>query len=183
MNFYRLYTDNYFPDHWYLGDINVDDNWIFTDGKPVNVKKNKKLEVEVDEKGVETDFTETSAFIVPIISKRFAECLYEYTDQVQLLPVKVPSAKDSYYILVIKHEIDCVDESRSEFVKFKENDEIRPDLAGEYKEIHNLKIDKSKVDKSIFRLGKFGIYIIINEKLKTALEKENLTGFKLELVS
>lgn len=177
MDYYRLSTDINFPKCWYLGDIsNVKDEWAFMQGKPVNEKKFKNLAVKISKKGARMDFTETSAFIAPIISEKFAECLSDYKDEVQLIPVKVPDAKERYFIMVIKNKIDCVDESKSIFSKFEKDDEVRPDLAGEYREIGVLKINTTVVDKAIFRLDKFNVYIIINGDLKKKLEKAKLTG-------
>lgn len=184
MDYYRLNTDIGFPKRWYLGDINnVDDDWAFMKGKPVNEKKFKNLIVKITKKGASMDFTETSAFIAPIVSEKFAECLSEYKDEVQLIPVKVPDAIEQYFIMVVKNKIDCVDESRSIFAKFKEGNDIRPDLAGEYSEIGVLKINTTVVDKAIFRLDKFNVYIIINGDVKIKLEKAKVKGVRFLLVS
>lgn len=177
MDYYRLKTDINFPKRWFLGDIdNVKDEWAFVKGKPVNEKKFKNLTVKIYEKGAAMDFTETSAFLAPIVSEKFAECLSGYKDEVQLIPIKVPATKQPYFIMVITNTIDCVDESRSLFSKFEKDDKVRPDLAGEYREIGILKINTANVDKAIFRLNKFDLCIIINGDLKRKLEKAKLTG-------
>lgn len=182
-DYYRLYSDMYYPKRWYLGDINVDDDWIFMKGIPVNEKEFKDLKVEVYEKGEERDFTETDPFAAPIVSEDFAEWLYEYMNEVQLLPVKVPRSKKKYFILVVKNRIDCVDESRSEFEKYEEGNDIRPDLAGEYSSIAALKIKPEVVDKAIFRIDKYEVVIVINGDLKRKLEKAKLTGVVFESVT
>jgi hypothetical protein len=184
MDYYRLINDMSFPNRWFLGDIsNVKDDWAFMAGKPVNEKKFNDLTVKIDKKGASMDFTETSAFIAPVVSEKFAACLADYKDEVQLIPVKVPGMKEQYFIMVIKNKIDCVDESRSIFSKFEKDDEVRPDLAGEYREIGILKINTTVVDKAIFRLDKFNVYIIINGDLKRKLEKAKLTGVKFSPVT
>ena len=184
MDYYRLNTDIYFPNRWFLGDIiKVKDEWAFMQGRPVDEKKFKNLKVEVYEKGASMDFTETSAFIAPIVSEKFAACLSEYMDEVQLIPVKVPKSKEQYFIMVVKNKIDCVDESKSIFSKFEKDDSVRPDLAGEYREMGVLKIKTTVVDKAIFRLDKFNVYIIINGEVKSKLEKAKVTGARFLLVS
>jgi|RhiMetdeSRZDD1v2_1073273.scaffolds.fasta_scaffold09940_3 uncharacterized protein DUF1629 len=184
MDYYRLRTDLGFPKRWYLGDINkVEDEWAFKQGKPVDEKKFQNLTVKITKKGASMDFTETSAFIAPIVSEKFAECLSGYKDEIQLIPVKVPATKEKYFIMVVKNTIDCVDESKSMFSKFKKDDSVRPDLAGEYREIGILKINTSVVDKAIFRLGKFDICIIVNGDIKRELEKAKVTGARFLLVS
>ncbi|MBE2898413.1 hypothetical protein HPC37_06230 [Pasteurellaceae bacterium 20609_3] len=80
--------------------------------------------------------------------------------------------------MVIHNEIDCVDEERSEFTKFEEDDPVRPDLAGEYDGFYKLKLDYSRINKELFRLGKFSIAIIISERLKKLLMENNITGIE-----
>mgnify|MGYP001553991262 CR=1 FL=1 len=131
MNFYRLFDDINYPGRWYLGDINVEDNWIFSNGIPINENEFTNLSIEIDKKGTEMDFCTTDAFDIPIISRSFAECLYECMNEVQLIPILIPNSVDIYYILVINSVIDCVDEAKSDFKKFENDNNIRPDLAGE----------------------------------------------------
>lgn len=184
MDYYRLNTDIGFPNRWFLGDIKkVEDEWAFMQGKPINEKTFKNLTVKVSKKGAWMDFTETNAFIAPIVSEKFAECMSDYKDEIQLIPVKVPNSKEHYFIMVVKNRIDCVDESRSIFSKFEEGDSVRPDLAGEYREMGILRINTTVVDKAIFRLDKFNVYIIVNGDVKRKLEKAKLTGTRFLLVS
>jgi hypothetical protein len=183
MQYYRLYTGIAYPNRWYLGDVNVDDDWIFVKGQPLDENNFKNLMVKVYQKGNEMDFTETNVFSAPVVSERFTEWLYEYMNEVQLLPVKIPNTSRRYFILVVKNKIDCVDESKSSFTKFTKGDAVRPDLAGEYSSFKILKIDPTIIDKSIFRLDKFPMYIIINRDIKDKLEKAKVTGVKFKLVS
>ena len=183
MQYYRLYTEIAYPNRWYLGDINVNDDWIFIKGQPLDENEFKNLTVKVYQKGSEMDFTETNVFTAPVVSEKFTEWLYEYMDEVQLLPVKIHNTSQRYFIMVVKNKIDCVDESKSSFTKFKKGDAVRPDLAGDYSSFKILKINPTIVDKSIFRLDKFPLYIIVNESLKNKLEKACITGVKFKLIS
>jgi len=183
MEYFRLYADINYPERWYLGDINMDNPWIFTEGRSIDEKALEKLHVEIHQKGIAVDYTETSTVGVPVISEDFAELLYGYTDEIQLIRVSVPNAIKNYYIMVVRNNIDCVDETKSDFEKFEEGNDIRPDLAGEYEVINVLVIDTNKVNKTIFRLSKYDIFIIINADLKSKLENAGLTGFKFKLVS
>jgi hypothetical protein len=185
MDYFRLSGDLSFPDRWYLGDIDIDieEVWKFRCGVSLDLAKYRNLKLEIDQNGIPLDFTETVADNVPIISENFAECLFDLMDEVQLIPISIPNTSRQYYIMVIKNLIDCLDEKDSDFLKFEEDNDIRPDLAGNYQVIHILKIDKSKVSKSIFRLAKYDIVIIINERIKKKLEDAQLTGLKFKLVS
>ena len=183
MDYYTISDDNTYPDRWYLGDIDVDEEWIFAMGQTVNENEYKNLTVEIDEEGIPLDFTETDGRMVPVVSESFAECLYEYMNEVQLLPVVVPKRTDNYYILVIRNAVDCVDESGSDFEKFEEGNDIRPDRVGDYEVINILKIDTSRVHNHIFRIAKYHVLAVVSGELKMKLEKAGLKGLKFELVS
>lgn len=183
MNYYSISDDLAVADRWYLGDVDVEDNWVFSYGKRVNINDFGDLKVEIDRAGIPLDFTKTDAFGIPIISEAFAEQLFEYGEFIQLVPVAIEKAKSSYYILVVTRLIDCVDEENSDFEKFEEGNEIRPDKVGEYEAIYILKIKKDRVRAPIFRLAKYDIEIIISEEIKTKLESANLIGLKFSLVS
>ncbi len=185
MEYFRLLSDLSFDERWYLGDINlgIKEVWKFRGGDIIDLPKYEDLSLEIDQSGIPLDFTETDADNVPIISLDFAECLVDFLNEIQLIPVKIPKESKQYFILVIKNAIDCLDEKESEFLKFEKVNDIRPDLAGNYQVINNLKIDKSKITKNIFRLAKYDIVIIVNEKIKQILEDAKLTGLVFKLVS
>ena len=63
------------------------------------------------------------------------------------------------------------DEYRSEFEKFEVDDDVRPDMAGEYRGFFKLAIDEAKAaGHPIFRLHKFDTAIIVDETVKRALD-------------
>jgi len=183
MNYYRLSDDINYPNRWYLGEINIDDNWILTLGKPVDGINNKNLSVEIYKEGATLDYSVTEGYGVPIISEAFAECLNEFKNEVQIIPVSIAKIAKPYYILVITNIIDCVDEKKSDFKKFTSDNDIRPDRAGDYEAINILKIDNSKIQKDVFRLAKYNIVTIVSEKFKTKLENRKLNGLTFELVT
>lgn len=184
MKFFSLHDDNYHPDRWFLGDITVPDNWIFTYGRAVNAGEMPPLlSVAFDKKGVALDFTKTDAYGVPIISENLADVLFEFGDFIQLFPVSIPDTYSNYYILVVKYKIDCVDEGESDFEKFEAGNNIRPDKVGAYEAINRLVVHVSKIDKPIFRIDKYEIEIVVSEEVKIKLERANLTGLKFDLVS
>src|SRR4051794_31353322 len=110
MNYYRLRDDIQYPNRWYAGDINVDDNWVFTYGKPVDGSIAGNLYVDIYQEGQIPDYTTTEVYGVPIVSEGFAHCVSEYTSDIQLIPVTIQDMEKDYYILVVKNRIDCVDE-------------------------------------------------------------------------
>ena len=183
MEYFKITDDIEYPNRWYLGDINVSDMWQFSIGKPVDEKKLKNLKVKFDEKGESMDFTLNDGEGVPIISQLFAECLREFMDDIQLLPLKVPGISEKYYIMVIKNAIECVDENLSVFEKFEVGNDIRPDLAGDYQDIEVLKVDTSRINRHIFRIAKYEVAAIVSGEVKDRLGVAKVTGIEFELVS
>ena len=183
MDYYTLTDDINFKDRWYLGDINIEDNWLFSYGKPLNTADFNNLRVEIDKRGKELDFTTTDGYEVPIISETFADQLVEFGEFIQLIPVSIPQTKLKYYILVLKCSIDCVDEGKSDFQKFEEGNDIRPDKAGEYKAINILKLDASRINAPIFRISKYDIEMVVSEEIKLKLEQSNMTGCRFKLAT
>jgi hypothetical protein len=189
MEYYRLTDDLGIKRRWYLGDLNVDieDVWNLRKGRNVNLLIYKDLKIEIDQKGTPLDYTCSNADNIPVISDLFVECLYEFMHEIDLIPVAVQNLSTNlsnrFYVMVVKNLIDCVDESRSDFRKFEIDDDVRPDLAGEYRSINILKVDKSKISKNIFRLAKYDLVTIVSEKLKKNLEEAKLYGLKFKLVS
>ena len=183
MHYYKLYSRISYPDRWFVGDINVDDNWAFTNGVELDIQNYNDLRVEIDQDGVELDFTETDAYAVPIVSESFAECIYEYINEIQLIPISIPNTVRNYFVLVVKNKLECVDEKRSDFLIYEEGNEIRPDKVGDYEAINVLRIDTDKANKSIFRISRYEVLLIINEDIKKKLERAGLIGLKFELVT
>ena len=82
--------------------------------------------------------------------------------------------------MVINREIECVDETKSIFVKWEKDDPIRPDKAGEYESFEKLVLNPLDIpeDAHIFRLKKYDILIVISEKLKLLLEENKVSGLQ-----
>lgn len=184
MKYYRLNNDFKFPGRWVLGDINIRDNWLFSSPVSVNLRSYRKLKVELYRPGIAMDYSSTALYGVSIISTAMTECLSDFMDDIQLIPIMVPGTPaGAYNVLIINNAIDCVDEKRSTFDKFQPGNKIRPDKVGEYNLIYKLKIDTGKVDRHIFLLDKYDVFMIVSEKVKKALTKKKLTGLDFELVS
>ncbi|MCW9715921.1 Imm43 family immunity protein [Avibacterium sp. 21-594] len=179
MKYYRLLDDIDYPNRWYLGGIHSIDNW-----KLINAEIHEtNLIIRLIQDGEELDYTTMVPFNVPIVSEDF-KVLIENTNGLSFIPVKIENKKTikKYFAMVIHNEIDCVDENRSEFTKFEKDDPIRPDLAGEYDSFYKLKLDYSKINKALFRLGKFSVAIIISESIKKEIIKNALTGAEFKEV-
>ncbi len=185
MRYYRLFDELYFPENrWFLGSLNVVENemisvWRFTSSAKIELPDNEKISINIRENGQPLDFT-FADFEVMIVNEKVAAILSN--EDCQLIPVEIEGVKNGhlYFIAVTLNSIDCVDEARSDFEKWEENDPVRPDKAGEYKSIYKLFVDGKRIDESVnmFRLKKYGVAKIINEKLKKQLEKNGVTGVR-----
>jgi uncharacterized protein DUF1629 len=178
MKYYKLLDNIYYPQRWYLGDIVPDDdNWKFIYGHRIDeTTLSPNLEVEVYVDGRSMDYTKTEAYGVPVVSERLMKAL-SFIDTLQFIPVIIKNVK--YYVMVVCSLVDCVDESRSDFDRYEENNLVRPDKAGEYKCFYKLKIDAQRVGlNKIFRLKGYDIVIIVSEEIKHLIESASSSDAK-----
>lgn len=126
----------------------------------------------------------------PVVSARFKEVVLnaaeaEISQSVHFHPVTIndPAVEDDFYLLLIPGRCNAVDEEKSEFMKFTENDPVRPDLAGRYDTFTNLIVNPKKATHCIFRLENAERRIIINEPFRALLLENNLTGININPVN
>ena len=95
---------------------------------------------------------------------------------VQRLPVQIPNF-DGYEVLNILRVVDCVDERRSEYIKWTEGDH-RADLAGEFRSVSRLFVDPVRIDRGahIFRLARWLIGVVVSEPLMEAMKTVGCSG-------
>jgi hypothetical protein len=184
--YYRLLNELNAPnDRWFLGKVNFDGEWDFwkylsAGGAEV---AHKDLSVSVREWGRKLDFT-FADFDLPIVNEKVAELMPQ--DDVQFLPVEIEGHVffQKYFIMLIKNELDCVDETKSVFDRWEENNLIRPDKAGKYKTFYKLYVQSDKIGKQgIFRIKDYNTIIIMNDELKKKFDKLNISGVKFKEVS
>ena len=178
MKYYRLLDDIYYPQRWYLGEIiGTDDNWQFTSGKKIN-EVIHNLRVAVYKDGEPMDFTTNEAYSIPIVSQKVKNQFSGLKD-LQFIPIHIDKKKvdTDFFIMVVTNIQNCVNEELSEFGKFIENDPIRPDKSGHYSWFTRLVINPTNIlGIDIFRIEKAENYLVVSEKLKSGLEKVNVTG-------
>ncbi|MFN0292429.1 imm11 family protein [Pedobacter helvus] len=186
MNYYRILDDfESIPDRWYLGKVssgNEIDIWKYVGIGDVEVS-HEDLWVDVKKGRTPIDFTFCD-FDLLVVNEKVKELLSP--EEIQFIPIKINGNLiiDSYYLAVTKKGVDCVDESKSLFDKWKEDDSVRPDKAGEYKTIYKLMIDPEKIQgEHFFRIKKYDVAIIISEKLKQKMEEKHIKGIKFKKVS
>ncbi len=182
MNYYRLLDDLHsLKDRWFLGELNLQDPFDFWKYIRVNlaidnITQDNDLAVDVREKGRSLDFT-FADFDIPIVNNKVVSLIH--SANVDFIPVQVNNVEGKYYILVVKKEIECIDENNSEFMKFDSKDEVRPDKAGQYRSFKKMVIHPDIVNgEDIFRIKKFNSALIVSERIKDNFQIHGITGVK-----
>lgn len=186
MKYFRI-LDDLNSDRWYLGDLQLKGDesvWSFVGtGEKESMSYIPKMEIVDTGKPVNFTFGEFDIIIVDEKTKQLFP-----QDEVQFFPVEIILTQgihkpEKYYIMTIINEIDCLDKNLSSFDVYAKDDPIRPDLAGNYKTVYEMVIDKNKENKkSIFRLKNYNVAVIINEALKDKLEQASIKGIKYKEV-
>ncbi|MBB3802153.1 hypothetical protein FHR47_002401 [Xanthomonas arboricola] len=191
MRYYLMWQDVSIKGKWILDDVGYVNNWNFID-PPVNFMEPGGYSLRVRFDGIEVDYSLAGYASVPVLSKKAVGSLIglpevdEPYQNVVFAPleIKKKNLKQNYFAMIIETQIDCVDEGNSEFSVFDEDDPVRPDLAGTYRNFFNLVIDTSKVgEKHIFRLKKYLGAIIVSEEVKRRFEDAGITGVVFDLLN
>ncbi|WP_394003241.1 imm11 family protein [Luteimonas sp. WGS1318] len=129
---------------------------------------------------------------VPVLSESAVQSLlgipevdapYEH---VVFAPINIEpqSARRNYFLMIIETQIDCVDEERSDFIKFDSKDPVRPDLSGSYQSFFNLVVDPKKIgDSHIFRVMGYIGAIVVSEEVRDRFERAGVVGAIFESVN
>jgi hypothetical protein len=187
--YFDLVDDMSLPGRWLLGDPidsqgrELDDPWQFTDGGPVRIEE--RLKIPIDHPGSPLDFSLAGVGVTPIVHKRVASIFAELApDDVQAIPVEVDGQSEPYCILVATRTLRCIDDQASTEVKYWKPEDGRPDRVGEYRAVHGMRIDPTKVGGAkVFRTWGWSIALIVSEDIKDALEHAGVTGMKFEEVT
>ncbi len=178
--YYQLLDDMRLPGRWLLGSPLDErkheiDPWQFKDGTILEVGCVPRFPLDVP--GTPLDFS-WAALSIPVVHERFAR-LFErlHVDGVQFIPAQTEEHPGPWYILNALHILRCIDDARSGEVQYWKPEDNRPDKLGEYRAVHGLRIDPTKVgDARIFRPWGWRVALIISEDIKQAIESVGLTG-------
>jgi hypothetical protein len=183
MNYFEIHDDVDAEKRWYLGDLNICegkeiDTRKFTVGKMYRGSKN--LCVEIYRKGRALDFS-FAVFDMPVVRKEVGELIQHHApDSIQLVPCRVGSQAADYVILNVLRMLDCIDDSKSEYIKWTSADH-RSDLAGQYRTVTRLVIDPDRAaGEKIFRLAGWEMPIIVGQEIRDALESRHVSGIFFE---
>jgi hypothetical protein len=173
--------DMHLNGRWHLGRVFNDegcDDSDFTMGRPAQIRSRPIVGLSVP--GVPLDFSLTG-IAVPVVSARFAKAVKPVVgDDVEFIPTQVGD-RHGYEIMNVLRLIECIDESRSEFIKWTEKDH-RADLAGEYRSVPKLKIVSENIppDANIFRIKYWDVVIVVSDVFVEAARSIAAVGMRLK---
>jgi len=187
--YFDLSDDMSVHGRWLLGDptdsqgCEVEDPWQFADGCLVQVEE--RLKIPIRHPGKPLDFSLAGVGVTPIVHERVASIFAELApDDVQAIPADIDGESEPYSILVATRLVRCIDDQSSAEVKYWKPEDGRPDRVGEYRAVHGMRIDPTKVgDAKVFRTWGWSIALIVSEDIKEALECAGVTGCQFKEVT
>lgn len=191
--YYRINFDPHLLCQWFL-DTPVrssGDEWAFwriLRGEVLHESDLGIWRTQVKQNGQILPFS-FAGFGVPIVNQQVGQLIVEEAPgQVQLLPLAIEEENGEvdfgYRILVATQTVRCVDEGRSEFIKWG-SDDMRPDKVGEYRMITRLRLDASLIpsDLNIFRVWGWKVALVVAAPLPESLRTFVKVGLNFEPVS
>ncbi|WIG93052.1 DUF1629 domain-containing protein [Myxococcus sp. SDU36] len=174
--------------NWYLGEPltrqgrEPEDIREFTSGRPF--RGDGRLTLSIREPGCRRDFSMAGVGMTPVVHVRVAAIFAELApNDVQMIPVALKGYPDEYQILVATKVVRCIDDNASSEVEFWLPEDERPDKLGQYRNVVDMRIDRTKVgDAKVFRTWGWTVALIVSEDIKAALERAQVTGAKFEEV-
>jgi hypothetical protein len=179
--YFELTEDMSSPDRWLLRDP-IDEHGKevrtrqFMSGEPTRF--DGRLRVPVYHPGTSLDFTRVDTGAIPVVTEKVARVLTELVPgDVQLFPVEVDSRPEPYFLVNVTHLVKCIDDEASEEVRYWRPEDGRPEKVGQYRAVHGMRIDASKVvGAKVFRPWGWRVALIVSEDVKEALERTGATG-------
>jgi hypothetical protein len=142
------------------------------------VSESGPLNGTVSHPGRVLDFSLTS-FNAPVATSSIADAVRGIAgSDVQCLPVDI-TGQPGMTVLNALRVVRCVDETRSEFIKWTREDH-RADLAGQYRQVTKLVLapDGVPFDAHFFRVEGWLVALIVSEAVKEAMERVGCMGVK-----
>jgi hypothetical protein len=181
--YFKLAVDMSVKARWSLGMLadlqgrEVDDPWVFTDGRPL--PDPGRLTLPVTNPGRAVDFS-YGGIATPVVHPRVASVFAQLApEDIQLFPVEIRGQPEPFLILVATKLLRCIDDKSCEEVQLWTSEDGRPEKVGQYRDVWGLRIDPSKVgDSKVFRTWGWHIALIVREEIRDALERMGATGAK-----
>lgn len=176
MKYFDLVDEMSSTRRWHVGEI------VLPDGTEPDLIRGGRLEhsgplrAEVHHIGYVLEYCRTS-FGVPIATRVLAHAISSVVGpDVQSIPITI-SGQSGMMVLNALRYIRCVNEQRSEFIKWTKHDH-RPDLAGKYRSVPKIVLDRNTIppDAHFFRIKDWEIALIVSETVKNAMVRVGCYG-------
>lgn len=178
MGRYFQLRDQVFAGRWHVGEVTGPDGSAPRLIAGIPLIDPPPLSAQVTHLGLVLDFSLTS-FAVPITTHAVARAVSTTAGaDVQSIPVRI-AGQTGMQVLNAVRIVRCVDESRSEFLKWTAQDH-RADLAGQYRQITKLRLDPRAIpsDAHFFRVADWKVALIVSEAVKDAMDRAGCAGAK-----
>lgn len=176
--YFRLVDDMTIPKRWHLGSATLSDGTAPRLRAGIRFDFFEAPNILVTQAGRLLEFSLTS-FGVPVATKKLADAVVAVAgSDVQRIPVRI-AAQSGMVVLNAVRVIRCLDETRSEFIKWTKQDH-RPELAGQYRQITRLVLDGESIpsDVQVFRIDGSLVELVVSEQVKEAMESVGCLGAK-----
>jgi hypothetical protein len=166
------------PTRWYLGSA-VDENgvelspWLFNCCKKVDKSNAVRFIKRLSGRRVDITFADIDT---QVITPKVGDILERLAPMdIQRIPVRIEGENDPFEILNILSTVNCVDESRCDYVL--RLDDRFGEKSGKIGGIMGLRIRQDEIrGQEIFRPADYHVIIVCSEKIKLALEDAKVTG-------
>jgi hypothetical protein len=176
--YFELFDDMYIHGRWHLGDVLLPTGEEPLLSRATPLGQEGRLLVDVSHGGRVLDFTLT-AFNVPVASSALASAVAKVAgSDVQCLPAEV-AGQSGMVVLNALRVVRCIDDTRSEFIKWTEEDN-RPDRMGGYRQVTKLVLLPGSIpaDANFFRVKGWLVALVVSEGIKNAMERAGCLGAK-----
>jgi hypothetical protein len=179
--------DVHVPNRWHLWNpIDQDgrkiQGWLFCKGQAVEWHGRLRIPIQYPGRALDCTIIYPE---VPLVMRAARDLLQDVAGgDIQLFPAEVEAEpKVSCTLVNIAHSIKCLDEDKSNIMRWTEADG-RPEKVGDYRMITKMVVDANKCGDRhhIFRLGGWHVAIMVSDLLKEAFEREKVLGVKFQAV-
>jgi hypothetical protein len=179
ISYYRVLSDPLGGRRWYLG-LPVDErgedlDWaaLFAGETPAFAGR---LRATIRKPGTQVAFT-LAGFDVPIVRDDVFHILQDHVGQDLFgLPVNIESVNGRFFIVGTRRVLTCLDEQRSNVVRWKEGDG-RPDKVGGYRMVTDIHIDPARADNAdLFRVRGWEVALIVSSAVREKLRAHDVNG-------
>jgi len=176
MKYFDLADDRTISKRWHVGEILTMDGTEPPLIAGLQLDATRSLYADVHYMGRVLEYC-LSSFGVPIATRALADAIRSAAQaDLQCIPVTI-SGQSGMVVLNALRVIRCVNEQRSEFIKWTEQHNV-PEKVGQYRQVTDLVLSRDAIppDAHFFRVDGWRIALIVSEVVKNAMERVGCYG-------